>query len=187
MVDAPEFSERWERALRANGVTNAWLAAQLSELGQNGQQNIRSWKDRGQIGARSVRAVAKLLPRTNIDWLQYGEGAESLSDEAHPSHGNDVRQSYAERLDPATIRTVHEMLRWRFDYEGQAYNIEKAPELFSLAYQAALSGSTQDKAALKVAVDDALHRGHKSDDQRRDETPAPGARPDTPKRGGRRA
>jgi hypothetical protein len=131
------------------------------------------------IGPRSARQLETAFSKPKY-WMD--TDPEAFNGVSEPSHNYDVRQSYAERLDPATIRTVHEMLRWRFEFEGQKYDIEAAPELFSLAYQVALSGSDQDRSALKSAVDAELRKGAKGTDERRDEEPTAGTQSDTAKR-----
>lgn len=107
MVDTREFSDRLAHALRMNGLDNASFA---KLLGENGQQNIRAWKDRGRIGGRSYRKVSDLLPLTNMDWLQYGEGSpERVSSAAEPSHNRDFRQD-------RSVRPIPEMLSSAYQY-----------------------------------------------------------------------
>lgn len=153
-------------------------------IGKNKNQVYQWLLPEGEKGARNLSGPSARKIETAFNkppgWLD--TDSEGFSAIAEPSATYDVRQSYAGRLPPATIRTVHEMLRWRFDYEGQRYDLEAMPELFSLAFQAAVSGSDADKAALKVAVDQALLKGKEDDATRRDEEPAPGARSNTAKR-----
>lgn len=146
------FATRWEQALQDNGVTQAQIA---KAIGEYGSQNIRSWKDRGHIGGPSLRMVSQLLPRTSMDWLQYGEGPrERLSAGNESSLNHDLRQSYAARLDPATIRDVHTGLSWRFQFDlGMSYDLDRDADLFALAYAFSVSGAEEDRIAMKEAVD----------------------------------
>lgn len=153
-------------------------------IGKNKNQ-VHQWLlPEGDAGARNMGGASARQIETAFKkptgWLD--TDAEPFIGVSESSATYDVRQSYAQRLPPATIRTVHEMLRWRFDYEGQRYDLEAMPELFSLAFQAAVSGSDTDKAALKAAVDQALLQGKENDATRRDEEPAPGARSNAAKR-----
>jgi hypothetical protein len=153
-------------------------------IGKNKNQVGQWLRQPGTPGARNMgNASARKLetafakPEGWLDTPAEGFiGNPEQSPDLHP-------ESYPSRLPPATIKTVHEMLRWRFDYEGQQYNIEAMPELFSLAFQAALSGTDSDKAALKAAVDQALNRGRVEDEERSEE-PAGGSRSHAVKRGG---
>jgi hypothetical protein len=161
-----------ERIGKNKNQVHQWLLPE----GQDGARNI---------GPRSARALEHAFGKPEF-WMDsdpdaFSQGAES----SLTLHNHDVRQSYAARLIPDTIRTVHEMLTWRFKLEAQVYNIEAAPELFSLAYQAAVSGSDEDMSALKTAVDEALLRGRKADGERRDDEPATSPGPDAAKRGRR--
>jgi hypothetical protein len=136
------------------------------------------------MGAKSARALEHAFDKPPY-WMDADPDAFTVGDDSSLNlHSHDVRQSYAGRLNPATIRTVHEMLRWRFAFEDQQYDIETAPELFSLAYQAALSGSDEDKSALKAAVDAAIHKGSVAGDERRDDESAASTGPDPAKRRG---
>lgn len=158
-------------------------------IGKNKNQIYQWLLPDGEKGARNMSDASARRIETAFNkptgWLDtLPEGFSGVA-ESTPAYG--VTQSYLGRLNPATIRTVHEMLRWRFDYEGQRYDLEAMPELFSLAFQAAVSGSDADKAALKVAVDQALLQGKDDDTTRRDDEPAPGARPIAAKRGGSRS
>lgn len=108
MVDAPEFEVRLSHALQMNGLDNATLARLI---GENGQQNIRAWKDRGRVGVRSERRVAELLPKTNMEWLQHGTGSPERfsTNAAESSQNHDVRQA-------RSVRPVPEMLSTAYQY-----------------------------------------------------------------------
>ena len=60
MVDTPDFRDRWEIALKMNGVENPWVAEQLGPTPQHGQSLINRWKSRGGIGRQTERRVAAL-------------------------------------------------------------------------------------------------------------------------------
>jgi hypothetical protein len=143
----PSFSERWEIALSMNGLDNPKMAAML---GPHGHQNINGWKNRGHVGGPSERKVASLLAKTNMTWLQYGEGSPerfTVADES-PLRGAE-RHSYAARIDPAIIRDVHTGLSWRFQVDlGTSYDLDRDADLFALAYAFSVSG-----AEMKEAVD----------------------------------
>lgn len=134
-------------------------------------------RNMGHKSARQIETAFKKSP----GWMD--SIPEGFSEVAESSPTYDVRHSRLSRLSPATIRTSHEMLRWRFDYEGQRYDLETMPELFALAYQAAVSGEDSDKAALKAAVDQALLQGRENETIRRDVESAGSSGPNTAKRG----
>ena len=171
-------------------VRQAGSQVAVAETIRKDKNQIHQWLlPEGVDGARnmgnaSARAIETAFNKP-YGWMDTAAEPFSSSSEQSPTLYNG--QSYAVGLSPATIKTVHEMLRWRFDYEGQHYSVEAMPELFSLAYQAAISGSDSDKAALKAAVDQALLKGKENAADRRDEAPVERARPSTAKRGGTRA
>lgn len=146
------FSKRWDMALEMNGLDNPKMAVLL---GPHGHQNINGWKNRGHVGSPSERKVASLLPKTNMTWLQYGEGSPerfTVADES--SLRGDERHSYAARIDPAIIRDVHTGLSWRFQVDlGADYDLDRDADLFALAYAFSVSGAEEDRIAMKEAVD----------------------------------
>jgi hypothetical protein len=107
MVDTHDFEARLSHALIMNGLDNASFARLI---GENGQQNIRAWKDRGRVGVRSERRVQELLAKTNMEWLQHGTGSpERFNSVAEPSPNYDVRQA-------RSVRPVPEMLSAAYQY-----------------------------------------------------------------------
>lgn len=129
MVDMPKFSDRLAHALRMNGLDNAEFA---KLLGENGQQNINAWKNRGKVGSQSWRKVSDLLPKTDMEWLQYGEGSpERVTQQAAESSRNhDLRQD-------RSVRPIPEMLSSAYQYaliglglyaEGRDLNLALLPD-----------------------------------------------------------
>ena len=107
MVDTPDFRDRWEIALKMNGVENPWVAEQLGPTPQHGQSLINRWKSRGRIGGgRSERRVAELLPKTNIAWLQYNDGQPDRINPFEPQP-TDARPSHLLRPDPAMLVSAY--------------------------------------------------------------------------------
>lgn len=98
MVD--DFPARLDQALADNGLTNPRLA---ELLGPRGHQLINAWRKRGRVGTPNEKAVAKLLPLTNMTWLQHGTGgrfrAESTSLAVNEPHAKYDHESLAARLD----------------------------------------------------------------------------------------
>lgn len=105
MIDSPDFRARWEMALAMNGVDNAWVAEQL---GHTGQSLINRWKNRGRIGGgESERTVARLLPKTNMEWLQFGDGEPGRINPFEPQPNHDQRHSQLLRPDPAMLVSAY--------------------------------------------------------------------------------
>lgn len=142
MVDIPEFTDRLNHALRMNGLENADFA---KLLGENGQQNINAWKNRGKVGSQSWRKVSDLLPKTNMEWLQYGEGSpERVTQQpAESSRNHDLRQD-------RSVRPIPEMLSSAYQYaliglglyaEGRDLNLALLPDAVLLCDVYALIAS----------------------------------------------
>lgn len=177
MVDIREFSDRLAHALRMNGLDNASFA---KLLGENGQQNIRAWKDRGRIGGRSYRKVAELLPLTSMEWIQYGEGSpERVSSTAELSPNHDFRQD-------RSMRPIPEMLSSAYQYaliglglyaEGGDLNLAFVPDAVFLCdvYALIVKGSGalpggEESPELRAIVEKhaGRKRGKQSDGNRED-------------------
>lgn len=179
-------------------IRRSRLLELIKEAGSQVAVGEKIGKDKNQIhqwllpeDARGARNLGNSSARQLETAFNKPQGWMDTPDEGfsglrEPSPNYHTQQSYGVGLNPATIKTVHEMLRWRFDYEGQQYSIESLPELFSLAYQAAVSGTDFDKAALKAAVDQALLKGREDGTIRRDEAAVERAQP-KPASGGRSA
>lgn len=109
MVDErAQFEARLAQALRLNGLDNAQFA---NLIGENGQQNIRAWKDRGRIGSRSERRVAEILAKTSMEWLQYGKGMperEPVSRTPESSQNHYFRQDRSVRPVPEMISSAYQ-------------------------------------------------------------------------------
>lgn len=125
-MDDLNFTERLAMALEMNGLTNAAFAA---AIGENGQQNINGWKERGQVGSKSLRRVAQLLPLTNVMWLQYGDGEpEAFSRVAESSPNYQLPQSRAARPAVAILAKAVDIITIDEGVNGP-YPSEKHAEL----------------------------------------------------------
>jgi hypothetical protein len=102
------FKARWEIALTMNEKENAQVA---KELGESGHQNINGWKSRGRIGSQSERRMSEIFAKTNMHWLQYGDGSpERVSQQtAESSRNHDFRQD-------RSVRPIPEMLSSAYQY-----------------------------------------------------------------------
>jgi hypothetical protein len=107
-VKAAGFDARWKQALEMNGLTNPQMA---SLLGEYGQQNINAWRNRGQVGSRSLVRVSELLPRTNMMWLQSGTGEPERSSSGSHSVREPKSPSYVARPDPAMLASAIKLAR----------------------------------------------------------------------------
>lgn len=125
MVD--DFPTRLKKALADNGLDNARLAPLL---GPRGQQLLNAWRKRGRVGMKSEAAVAGLLPRTNMTWLQHGTGERTQG--GTPSHSvNEPKANYdtgslAARLDSGilaqalAVLDADEEASGEYDYPNRA-------------------------------------------------------------------
>jgi hypothetical protein len=171
------FKARWEIALKMNGLENAQVA---NELGESGQQNINGWKGRGRIGSQSERRVAEIFSKTNMEWLQYGDGSpERVSQHsAESSRNHDFRQD-------RSVRPIPEMLSSAYQYaliglglyaEGRDLNLALLPDAVLLCDVYALiatgGGSLpggQESSELRATIEKHANmgtRGKQSDERR---------------------
>jgi len=134
MVDTPDFAERWKQALAMNGTDNAAVARALDP--ESGQQLVNTWKRRKKVGSTSVPLVMELLPRTNMEWLQYGVGRpERFSGVNEPSPNYAAGNSQVLRPDPAILLTAYSYAHYGLGMysEDKELDLTQLPDCICLA------------------------------------------------------